>query len=253
MRIAAFSDVHSNVFALKAVIADIKQTGADLMLNLGDIFYGPIAPQATYELLMEHDIVTIRGNQDRLLYEAIPEDIELNPANPANPTLGFVLDELGKEPLEWMKALPFDLQVTDEIYLCHGTPNDDVVYLLEDIATGYPRLRSDNEIIGLLSGQTSELILCGHTHIARTVSVGSGQLIVNPGSVGLPAYTDDEPVVHSMESFSPHASYAIFEKANAGWLVQHKKVPYDFQRAAEECIKRKRGDWAHFLTTGRGL
>ncbi|MCP4313326.1 MAG: metallophosphoesterase family protein, partial [Bacteroidetes bacterium] len=148
---------------------------------------------------------------------------------------------------------PFDLQVTDEIYLCHGTPNDDVVYLLEDIATGYPRLRAENEIIGLLSGQASELILCGHTHIARTASVGSGQLIVNPGSVGLPAYTDDEPVVHSMESFSPHASYAILEKANAGWLVQHKKIPYDFQRAAEECIKRKRGDWAHFLTTGRGL
>jgi predicted phosphodiesterase len=246
LRIATFSDVHSNVFALKAVISDIGLAGADLILNLGDIFYGPIAPRATFELLMEHDIVTILGNQDRQIYQATAEEIE------SNPTMGFVVDDLGEKPLGWMKALPFEMQATDEIYLCHGAPKDDLVYLLEDIATGYPRLRTDNAISELLGDQASELILCGHTHISRTVSLGAGQLIVNPGSVGLPAYTDEEPVVHSMESYSPHASYAILERSSAGWMVQHKKVPYDFQRAAEECVKRKRADWAHFLTTGRG-
>lgn len=105
MRIAAFADIHSNVFALKAVISDAEQRGADLMLNLGDIFYGPIAPRATYEFLMEHQIMTIRGNQDRQICEATPEEIK------ANPTMRFVLDDLGQIPLNWMKALPFDKQI----------------------------------------------------------------------------------------------------------------------------------------------
>lgn len=247
MKIAAFSDVHSNVFALKAVISDIEKNGADVILNLGDVFYGPIAPRATYEVLEKHKILTIRGNQDRQLYEATPDEVELNP------TMAFVLDELGQYPLDWMKTLPTGKQLTGDIFLCHGSPASDLKYLLEDISTGHPRLRSNNKIIELLSGQPSELILCGHTHIARTVSLESGQLIVNPGSVGLPAYTDDEPVAHTMESFSPHASYVMLEKSRAGWLVQHRKVPYDFQLAAQECLTRGRQDWAHYLTTGRGL
>jgi predicted phosphodiesterase len=70
VRIAALSDIHTNVFALEAVIADIKQYGVDITVNLGDILYGPIAPRATCDLLMEYDFVTIRGNQDRQIYEA---------------------------------------------------------------------------------------------------------------------------------------------------------------------------------------
>ena len=51
MRIAVLSDIHSNVFALEAVINDAKQRGAEKMFNLGDIVYGPVAPKATYALL----------------------------------------------------------------------------------------------------------------------------------------------------------------------------------------------------------
>lgn len=79
--IAAISDIHSNFFALEAVLKDIKQRNANQIVNLGDILYGPIAPKATYELLMEHqkDIITIRGNQDRQIYEATTADIDSNP------------------------------------------------------------------------------------------------------------------------------------------------------------------------------
>ena len=79
--IAAISDIHSNVFALEAVLKDIKQRNANQIVNLGDILYGPIAPKATYELLMEYqkDIITIRGNQDRQIYEATTADIDSNP------------------------------------------------------------------------------------------------------------------------------------------------------------------------------
>lgn len=76
MKIAAFSDIHSNVFALEAVIGDVKKRGVKLILNLGDILYGPIAPKATYDMLKEQDFITVRGNQDRQIYHASHEEAQ---------------------------------------------------------------------------------------------------------------------------------------------------------------------------------
>ena len=247
MKIALLSDIHSNVFALDAVLKDLKKHNVDLKVNLGDILYGPIAPKSTFELLMQHDFITISGNQDRQIYESTDKEIN------SNPTMQFILHDLGSEPLEWMKSLPFDKQLTEEVYFCHGTPTNDLVYLLEDVNQGYAKLRSDKEIIALLAGQKSKLICCGHTHTPRAVTLSSGQLIVNPGSVGLQAYTDEEPVIHSMENFNHHASYSIVEKVDSQWVVQNIKVPYDYQRAVNESKKRNRNDWVHFLSTGRRL
>lgn len=67
----------------------------------------------------------------------------------------FVLHELGEEPLFWMKSLPFDTQLSDEIYMCHGSPTNDLEYLLENIETGFPCLRSDSEIMASLHGQSN--------------------------------------------------------------------------------------------------
>lgn len=247
MRIAALSDIHSNVYALDAVLSDVKKRGVDTSVNLGDILYGPIAPRATYDLLMENNLVTIRGNQDRQIYEATEREID------TNPTMAFIINELGREPLEWMSNLHFIYQLSDAVFLCHGTPNDDSVYLLEDIEDGYAKIRTNDDIIQLLNGQQSDVVLCGHTHTPRAVCINTNQLIVNPGSVGLPAYTDNEPVIHSMENYSPHASYAILEDKNGCWNIQHIKVAYDFEKAASDASKRGRNDWAHFLKTGRGL
>lgn len=247
MKFAVLSDIHSNVFALEAVIADAKKHAVELMINLGDILYGPIAPRATYDLLIQHDIVTICGNQDRQIFEATTDEIT------SNPTMQFIIDDLGVEPIDWMKLLPFDIQLNDDVYLCHGTPDNDLVYLLENVELGFARLRSDDEIIKLLNGQKSKLICCGHTHMPRTVSLTTGQVIVNPGSVGLQAYTDDEPIIHSMENFNSLASYAIVEKVNDSWNIEHINVPYNVELAVVECKKRDRKDWVHFLSTGRRL
>jgi predicted phosphodiesterase len=245
MKFAVLSDIHSNVFALEAVIADAKKHGVDLMVNLGDILYGPIAPKATFDMLMKNPMITLCGNQDRQIFEATDDELA------SNPTMQFIIDDLGEAPIAWMKSLPFDIQLNDEVYLCHGTPSDDLIYLLEDISFGYARLREDIEIVSLLNNQTSTLICCGHTHTPRTVSLSTGQIIVNPGSVGLQAYTDDVPVVHSIENYTPMASYSIIEKTADCWNIQHHRVSYNVELAVAECEKRERLDWVHFLTTGR--
>ncbi|WP_162048016.1 metallophosphoesterase family protein [Vibrio taketomensis] len=246
IRLAILSDIHSNSFALQAVIEHARNEGVSQFVNLGDILYGPIAPRATYDLLRPLNVTTICGNQDRQIFQAT--ESELN----TNPTLQFILDDLGNEPQQWMQKLPFDYQITPQIYACHGTPIDDLTYLLEDTQSGYPQLRADREIIRLLAGNTSPIVLCGHTHIPRCVELSTGQIVINPGSVGLPAYADEEPHYHQMETYSSHASYAILMQTQIGqWHVAFHRVKYDVDAAVQQAVLRNRQDWGHYLSTGR--
>jgi len=233
MRIAVLADIHANVWALEAVLADVRQHGCDAVWNLGDILHGALKPRATYELLRDADVaLTIRGNQDRELDD-------------------WMICDLGPEAVVWLRGLPATAVFEDEALLCHGSPLDDRCYLLEDVSSGHPVVRKEEEIVELLSGAAQPVIVCGHTHIPRLVRLANGQMIVNPGSVGLPAYSDGSPVPHSMETYSPDTSYAILEKTAAGWGVTFRKVPYDTREAARTAAELGRSDWAYQIATGR--
>jgi hypothetical protein len=78
-----------------------------------------------------------------------------------------------------------------------------------------------------------------------------GMLLVNPGSVGLPAYADESPHPHAMEAGSPHARYAIVTRSGSNWHVEHHAVVYDWNAAAELASRNHRPDWAAWLRTGR--
>ncbi|MBI2333999.1 MAG: metallophosphoesterase, partial [Chloroflexi bacterium] len=75
-------------------------------------------------------------------------------------------------------------------------------------------------------------------------------LIINPGSVGLPAYEDETPEHHVMETGSHHARYAILEYKNDDWQVELITVAYDHQQAAKQARKNGRPDWEYALQTG---
>lgn len=240
------ADIHANVWALEAVLADIGRQEVDAVFNLGDILHGALKPRETYERLeAAGPMLTIRGNQDRELYEATAENRR------DNPTLRYMIDDLGAAPIEWLRSLPPTAIFEEEIFLCHGTPESDETYLLEDVTSGRPVVREDGEIARLLKSVRHPVIVCGHTHIPRLVRLGTGQMIVNPGSVGLPAYSDDAPVPHAMETYSPHASYAILSKTSGVWDVSFHKVVYDWGRAAKLAGFLGRADWARQIATGR--
>src|SRR5437660_827423 len=144
LRIAIIADIHANVWALEAVLADIENQRVDTIFNLGDILYGALKPRATYERLRAlGDLLTIRGNQDRQIYDATQQERR------QNPTLGYVVKDLGEEPIGWLRTLPPTATFEEEIFLCHGTPASDETYLLEDVTSGQPLLRSESEILRL--------------------------------------------------------------------------------------------------------
>lgn len=259
MKLAAISDIHGNLPALEAVLADIAGQGVDQVVNLGDILSGPLQPAETADLLMARGFPTIRGNHERQVLELIDQGQYLDPLG----TDGYTAAQLGSAHLAWIRSLPESLALAGgEVLLCHGTPASDLIYWLETTipgfgaghATGIRPATADEvrERLGATARSGHSLVLCGHTHVPRLAQCGD-VLIVNPGSVGLPAYDDEHPHPHVVENGAPHARYAIAEKTGAGWHVDLRAVPYDHLAQSRVAASRGRSDWAHALATGWAL
>jgi predicted phosphodiesterase len=242
MRIAALSDIHGNLFALDAVLADIGRRGVDLTVNLGDILSGPILPAQTAERLMALGLPTIRGNHERQLLTRPPEKMSASDR--------YAHDQLTEPHRAWIGALPAMLDPAPEVFMCHATPESDVACYLEDLIEGELRPASPCSIELRSAGCAAPLILCGHTHIPRVAHRSSGRIIVNPGSVGIQAYFGHDPAPHTVEVGSPHARYAIAERSPRGWTVELIAVPYDWDSAAELACGQGREDWVRALKTG---
>src|SRR5512146_718415 len=110
--LGVMADIHGNALALKAVLAHAQRHGVRRLVTLGDILYGPLWPRETYGLLKQSEVVaTISGNQDRPIIDATEPEIA------ANPTLAFVINDLGPDALGWLRGLPRTAVVDDEVLL----------------------------------------------------------------------------------------------------------------------------------------
>ena len=243
-QLAVISDIHGNRWALEAVLQDVRRRGVEHMVNLGDSFYGPLDPVGTAELLLPLGLPTVRGNEDRIVIE---------PANDTadSSTLRFVRDVLRPEHIRWLHGLAPTAVAYEDFFLCHGSPDRDDEYLLQEVSAEGVRARPHEELNSRLAAIRHPVVLCGHDHTPRTVNLPDGRLIVNPGSVGLPAYTDDLPFAHALEAGTPHARYSIVFGDKGRWRVENVAVPYDWQAAADAAQAHGRPDWAEWLRTGR--
>jgi diadenosine tetraphosphatase ApaH/serine/threonine PP2A family protein phosphatase len=243
MRFAAIADVHGNYLALEAVIADIRAQGIDEIVNLGDMASGPLDARRTMDALMALDAVHVLGNHDRYLIDCPPEKMG-SWDRPAHA-------QLDARHLNWLRAVAPTLVFRDRVFLCHATPQSDEAYWLETVLPdGTVRMSSLEAIEKAAEGITQRLILCAHTHIARAVRLGDGPIIVNPGSVGSPAYRDVHPFPHIMEAGTPDARYAILELVDSIWRVMFRHVPYDHDAMAALARHNGQPELASALATG---
>jgi predicted phosphodiesterase len=253
MRIAVIADIHANVLALDAVLRDISLRGADLIIDLGDCVSGPLWPRETAERLGELNLPSVRGNHDR--------QVAFDPRAKLGASDAYAFDQLSVTQRAYFGRRPLTMRPSEGVLAFHATPEDDNKYLLEDVAGRGLGLTTSAKIADRLAGQIADLVLCGHSHqqrIVRTARNEGFSLVVNPGSVGCPAYDDGlltpyagaPATPHISESGSPHARYAIVAKRGAVWSAELFAIDYDWDCAAARCAENGRLDWARAVATG---
>ncbi|TML46815.1 MAG: metallophosphoesterase family protein [Actinobacteria bacterium] len=201
MKVAALYDVHGNLPALEAVLAEVPDDAA--IVSGGDVFSGPMPTQTLARLGdLGQRVSFVRGNADRdlgpyderwraryewLMAQLTPEAHALAEAWPATVTLD--IDGLG------------------QTLFCHGSPRGD----LEAITA----ITSDERLREILSGVTQRTVVCGHTHHQFDRTIDEIR-VVNAGSIGMPY------------EGRPGAYWALL-----GPEVEFRRTEYDLDAAAE--------------------
>jgi putative phosphoesterase len=204
MRVAALYDVHGNLPALTAVLAEMDELGVDAIVVGGDVSSGPM-PAETLDALRVRGARFVRGNADRVL--------DLRGADDGETWVQarrWVADRLGEERLGFLAMRPLDLMLELDglgpIRFCHGAPGSDELTIT--------RLTPDERLRGLLAGVDERVVVCGHTHVQFDRAV-DGIRVVNAGSVGAPYQAE------------PGAYWALL-----GADVELRRTEYDVMAAA---------------------
>jgi predicted phosphodiesterase len=201
VRIAVLADIHGNMPALEAVLADVHQRGVDRTINLGDCVSGPLWPREVCNLLLASSSLVIRGNHDR--WVSVPDPASMGPS------YRYAYSNLGADHRHWLNALPTSADVGNGMSACHGTPKNDNQYLIEEVSEGRLVRAPPSVIQERLGDVQARVVLCGHSHQSHIIRLPTGPLILNPGSVGCPAYNDPGADPHVSESGSPYARCAV--------------------------------------------
>ena len=203
MRVAALHDVHGNLPALEAVLADVERANVDLTVFGGDVAAG-LLPRETIERLMALDGARfVRGNADRGMVEMFdgtraPDDEGLADA--------WTIAQLERRHRDFLASFEPTVVVGD-VCFCHATPHDD-----EPIFT---RISPDERVRELMGDVAQSVVVCGHTHMQFDRNV-DGIRVVNAGSVGMPYGTTE-------------ACWAVVD----GTDVDLRRTVYDLEAAAE--------------------
>ncbi len=222
MRVAALYDIHGNLPALEAVLADVREARADLIVVGGDVIPGPM-PRETLVLLQDLEIPVryIHGNGELAVLAQIGVD-DPDAVTYWGTTSGKPLPEPLREVTRWTaqqvhpeyddvlrawpKTLALQIGALGEVLFCHGTPRSET--------EGFTHLTPEDRLLPVFHGLDASLVVCGHTHMQFDRMIGRKR-VVNAGSIGMP-----------------------FGEAHADWLmlgsdVELRHTTYDLLHAAE--------------------
>jgi diadenosine tetraphosphatase ApaH/serine/threonine PP2A family protein phosphatase len=205
MTLGLLYDVHGNLPALEAVLADAGDV--DQWVLGGDYALFGAWPKETVERLCTLDAEWIRGNGERWTVDSseAPE--------PVHGAIERCAELLGADLVNELAALPESL-AGDGVLYCHGSPISDVQSFLPEPAPG------EDALLGTVDGGR---VVFGHTHLAFARTGPLGIELVNPGSVGMPFDGDHR------------AAYAVVRDGGA---VEHRRVEYDHQASADAIRER---------------
>ncbi|CEQ29948.1 phosphodiesterase [[Clostridium] sordellii] len=236
MRIATISDIHSNLYALNEVLADIEKRNVDMVVCTGDLVGYATRPNEVIEILRKNKVLTIMGNYDEAIgnFKIICGCDYPDPKDAENASLSmkFTSEETTDENKAYLRNLPKEAVISfnnKTIRFVHGSTRLINEYLKENS-------KEANEVMNNLD---EDILVCGHTHIPYAKYYGE-KLLVNAGSVG------------KSKTGSPNANYVIIDIIDSIVEVEIIEVFYDFEKVAKEIEENKilPNDFARLIREG---
>lgn len=226
MKIAVISDIHGNMQALDAVLADIEKEKCDKIFCLGDLAMAGPEPVKAIEKIKElynlGKLELIQGNTDEMIgnYDLFGEKVKLQ-----FPIMGAALENdvklIPNNLKTFLKNLPKQKELNIEgfkVLLVHGSPRRNDENIMPDLPL--------EQVEEMISSTDADIIFCGHTHIPCGYQTTTKQTVVNDGSVGRP-FTE-----------KPQACYVIVCFSDGTYEIMHKFIDYDNKMASEILSKR---------------
>jgi putative phosphoesterase len=184
-RVTAIYDIHGNLPALEAVLAELESVKPDLIVVGGDVVAGPMPTEVMDRLVtLGQSICFVRGNADREVVAAFDERPHADPIDVVDPVervaayAASKIDHANRDLLTaFAELLIVEVEGVGQVLFCHGSPRSDEEIV--SAATTEGRLRE------ILAGVDQDIVVCGHTHAQFDRRVG-GKRVVNAGSVGMP-------------------------------------------------------------------
>jgi predicted phosphodiesterase len=206
MRLAGLYDIHGNLPALEAVLAEVRSEQPDAIVIGGDVVPGPM-PRECLELLRSFEIPAhfIPGNGERVTLAQGQGTVPREVPEAFRDVIRWNAAQLTDEDARWIGSWPNTLSI-ENVLFCHASPRNDV-----DVFT---RLTPGEELQPLFAGVREGVVVCGHTHMQYDRMIGNTR-VVNAGSVGMP-----------------------FQGTGAFWLilspeVELRRTEYDLNAAAK--------------------
>ncbi len=239
MRILVFSDIHSNMTALEAVLS--AAGNVDAYWCLGDIVgYGPDPNECISVIRNLPNLICVRGNHDAAVLGEVDQHTFNHEASLA---ITWTKRNLNAESQEFLLGLP-EKEVIDDITIVHGSPRNPVWDYVMDYQTALRTFQFFD----------TRICMIGHTHVPAIWIEDSdhaprspvldykktpilSKSILNPGSVGQPRDHD------------PRAAFAIFDKGETSWEL--RRVGYDIE-SVQNRIKEAGLPWRHAMRLAEG-
>ena len=222
--VAVLADIHGNLDAFEAVLADLTTQRYDVMVLAGDLLAGGPQPVETLRRIRELDVPTICGNTDHNVVDG----------SSTFPIARWTREQIGEEDVAYLKALPLAHRIPppdgispeDDLLIVHATPTgvDPVIILephpLEPPGTTFTTPTPEAQVVSLLGTARANLIVYGHIHYASS-GVVQGQRLASVGAVGSPTDGDQR------------AAYALVFWDGTAWQITHRRVSYAYESTAQ--------------------
>lgn len=226
MRVAVITDIHGNIGALIAVLADLRRVSPDHVIFGGDIALFGSHGLECWQRVTDLGWALVQGNTDRYLVNPGPKLRTLRKSSVAmakslTRTIEWTQDQIGSQMVDQLATMPTVACMNSKIgplIVVHGAPGNDETGLFPDA--------SDDELEKHLRAVEAQVLVCGHTHRVFIRHVGK-VLVVNSGSVG-----------RSYDGQPGQGTYAVFDDVAGRWSASIRRVAYDEHAAYRQSVSR---------------